>query len=292
MPAPSPPCADPGVLRADTRWYLACTGSAGENLYPIFESTDLASWRRAGSVFTADAPRPVWGTGNYWAPELHPTPTGFAAYFTMRNGAKNAIGVATASSVLGPYSDAGAPVLAPARGASDAHVLLDTDGARYLYYKLDGKPASIWVHALSEDGLSALPGPGRQLLAAREPWEHGVVEAPWVHRRGGFYYLFYSAARYCDASYAVGVARSTSPLGPFERLPLPIVTAGSQWVGPGHVAITTGPDERLYLVYHAYQLADGTPTCAENAAGDNNRRRVRVDRLIFEHGWPRVRAEL
>jgi beta-xylosidase len=291
MPRLSPACPDPGVLRVETRWYMTCTGGGDGNLYPIFESTNLASWRRAGWIFAADAPRPAWGTGNYWAPELHPTPTGFAAYFSMRNGTKNAIGVATASSVLGPYTDAGAPLLAPARGASDAHVLIDTGGSRYLYYKLEGKPGSIWVHELSDDGLSALPGSGRRLLAATEPWEQGVVEAPWVHHQAGFYYLFYSAAQYCDASYAVGVARSTSPLGPFEKLPRPIAIAGAQWVGPGHVAITTGPDDRLYLVHHAYQLADGTPTCAEGAEGDNNQRRVRVDRLVFEHGWPRVIAQ-
>ena len=287
----SPACADPGVLRVDARWYMACTGSVDGNLYPIFESTNLASWRRAGWIFPADAVHPTWGTANYWAPELHSTPTGFAAYFTMRNGASNAIGVATASSVLGPYTDVGAPLLAPARGASDAHVLTDARGARDLYYKLEGKPASIWVDELSDDALSAPAGDGQQILTATEPWEHGVVEAPWVHYESGFYYLFYSGARYCDASYAVGVARSTRPTGPFEKRPLPIVTAGSQWVGPGHVAITTGAGGRLYLAYHAYDLSDGTPSCAAGAPDDNNRRQVRLDRLVFEDGWPRVIAE-
>ncbi len=288
----SPACADPGVLRVDSRWYMACTGSGDGNLYPIFESSNLASWRRVGWIFAADAARPTWGTANYWAPELHTTPTGFAAYFSMRNGATNAIGVATAASVLGPYSDVGAPLLAPARGASDAHLLTDAGGTRYLYYKLEGKPASIWVHELSDDGLSALAGPGEQVLAATEPWEQEVVEAPWVHYHSGFYYLFYSGARYCDASYAVGVARSTRPTGPFEKRPLPIVTGGAHWVGPGHVAITTGAGERLYLAYHAYDLTDGTPSCDAAAPDDNNRRQVRVDRLVFEDGWPRVLAEL
>ena len=33
-------------------------------------------------------------------------------------------------------------------------------------------------------------------------WEAGVVEAPWIVRVSGFYYLFYSAAHCCDGSGA------------------------------------------------------------------------------------------
>lgn len=54
------------------------------------------------------------------------------------------------------------------------------------------------------------------------PWEGDVVEGPWFVIRNGWYYLFYSAQGYCGPEYAVAVARSRDPHGPYEKYPNPI----------------------------------------------------------------------
>ncbi|HEY5937825.1 MAG TPA: glycoside hydrolase family 43 protein [Kofleriaceae bacterium] len=283
-------CADPGVLRDGDRWYLTCTGGSGGNLFPIYESTDLLTWARVGWIFPAGT-GPTWASGNYWAPELHKIGGNYVAYFSARNGEKNAVGAASASSVLGPYADRGAALVPRATSTIDAHVMVAPDATPYLYFKLEGDPDTIWARALTADGLALTNVPSTKLLSVTEPWEKGVVEAPWVIESGGTYYLFYSGAAYCNSSYAVGVARAKSPLGPFEKKPAPILGSGTRWVGPGHNAVTRGPDGRDYLVYHAYALADGTPACAA-LPGDNNKRHTLIDQVVIENGWPRVISSL
>ena len=45
-------------------------------------------------------------------------------------------------------------------------------------------------------------------------------------KAGGYYYLFFAAGKFCTASYAEGVARATSVWGPFEKLPVPLLSTG------------------------------------------------------------------
>lgn len=280
-------CSDPAVLRQAERWYMTCTGGHAGNLYPIYESSDLQSWQRVGWIFPAGH-KPEWAAGNYWSPELHPTPDGMAAYFSMRvAGGRNAIGVATAKTIAGPYTDLGTPLVAPPHGASDAHVLVD-GGRRYLYFKDEAHPSSIEVQPLATNGVT-LEGEPKRVLVATRRWEHDNVEAPWVVHVGGYFYLFYTGSVYCDLSYAIGVARAKTPLGPFEKFPQPIVIGDTDWLAPGHTSVTEGPTGEYYLLYHAYQAAEGEPSC-EATSEHNTHRHAEIERLTFENGWPRVSA--
>ena len=267
--ASGPECADPSVLHDGDRYFMTCTAHEGGNLFPIYQSTNLRDWQKRGYIFPAGA-RPTWATGNYWAPELHRDGDRITAYFSMRAGrGRNAIGVATAQSPTGPFTDAGEPVIAPKRGASDAHAFTDDDGKRYLYFKREGAPAMIAVNA---DGKTT------DVLQANQAWEHGNVEAPWLMKHDGYYYLFFSGSRYCGASYAVGVARATSPLGPFEKLTQPIVASSDKWIAPGHVSIV---DDRI--VFHAYREP---PSCDRPS-----KRYAQLVPLTFVNGWPSVAAQ-
>lgn len=273
-------CADPAVGREGAQWYLTCTGARRGNTYPIYESANLEAWRPVGWIFPAGT-RPAWADGNYWSPEVHAIPGGFGAYFTMRvRDGRNAIGVATSKAVTGPYRDDG-PLVAPPQGASDPHLFVD-GGRRYLYFKSEDAP-SIQAQPLTDDGLATAGEPRRVLDA------HGNVEAPWVIHTGEYFYLFYSSGQYCDPDYAVQVARSRSPFGPFEKRSQPLLTTGASWAAPGHVAVVAPAPGEWLIVYHAYRIAEGIPSCDGEQAG---RRHVRVDRLELDDGWPVVRASL
>lgn len=290
-------CADPSVMRDGATYYLTCTGGDGKgNLFPIYTSTNLKSWTRAGEVFKKGA-TPAWANGNYWAPELHHVEGGYIAVFSAKSKAngKNVVGVAKGASPSGPFTDKGAPLFGSAGPSRiDAHVV-SVDGKPILYWKTEefqnGRQAdTIRAAALTANGM-ALAGDTREVMRFGEGWEHGVVEGPWVIKRGSFYYLFYSGAFFCNDTYGVGVARSKSPFGPFEKKGAPILKSGERWLGPGHNAVTRGPDNQLYAVYHAYKKSEGIPRCEEPVT-DNDARHTLIDRIVFKSGWPTITSRL
>jgi hypothetical protein len=294
LPAPKPPyanpvepfdCPDPGVLGVDgdsgPTFYKVCTGGS----FPIRQSRDLVLWSDTGASLLPNG-KPAWAANGFrnWAPEIHRVGGQYVAYFTTVNGADVlSIGAAYASDPLGPYTETGGPLVEHPLGVIDA-TYVESDGAPFLIYKIDGnsqgQPTPMIIRQLAADGLGFTGAEVQVLVNDGDTWEGGVVEAPWVVARDGFYYLFYSGNVY-DHRYRTGVARSASVLGPYEKLGPPILGNNERWVGPGHGSVVQvgGLD---YFVYHAWTNAgDGTN---DGALGRN----VLVDRIVYENGWPRI----
>lgn len=279
-----PACADPGAIKVagsdGPTFWVACTGKG----FPLFRSRDLVHWTAAGHLFSS-ATKPAWANGNWWAPEIHRVGEGFVAYFTALSPSrgKMCIGAARAATMAGPWRDLGHPLVCDAHvSLIDATVHRAATGALYLYYKTDGnglrpqEKTVIYGQALRADGV-ALVGARRALIANTLAWEGDVVEAPWIHHRGGYYYLFYSGFRYCNATYGTGVARSRSPLGPFVKRSRPILASNAAWSGPGHNSIVrTGGS--AWIVYHAWS---GAHTCSDAGA-----RKLLLDPIRWTGGWP------
>ncbi|WNG38015.1 family 43 glycosylhydrolase [Archangium violaceum] len=272
-------CADPGVIHDGTQYVAACTSGGAADAFPLRTSRDLVNWTYAGVIFPS-ARKPTWATGDYWAPEIHKVGTRYIAYYTARHtNGKLSIGAATSTSALGPFTDLGRPLVHDTgMGMIDATFFRDTAGTPYLVWKADGnavgQPTPIYGQQLSADGLS-LVGTRRTLITNNLGWEGGVVEAPWVVARGGYYYLFYSGNAYYNSTYAVGVARASSPLGPYTKLSAPILRTGGGWTGPGHNSVVTGPGGDTYMVYHAWNSA-------------HTARVMLVDAITWPNGWPAV----
>jgi beta-xylosidase len=133
----------------------------------------------------------------------------------------------------------------------------DPSGNRYLVWKADGnavgQPTPIYGQALSPNGTSLVGS--RVTLITNDPasWEGAVVEGPWVVVRGGTYYLFYSGNAYYNATYAVGVASASAPLGPYQKAGAPILASNAAWIGPGHCSVIDTPAGDTYIAYHAWQ---------------------------------------
>lgn len=244
---------DPGVLEAGGTYYTVTTsGTIGvaQDAFPILCGSAIDSWSLCGTIFAGNA-HPTWTNGvDFIAPELHLVGGRFVAYFTARHRATGmlAVGVATSDKAKGPYSDAGEPlVLDPTVGNRDATVFYDpaTD-ARYVVWKVDSdiaspsQGASIIMQRLADNGLARV-GARLEVLAATLDWEDGVVRAPWIVKRGGLYYLFYTGASEFSAASAISVARSERVTGPFEKLGSPLLATGGNstnpWSGPGHCAV-------------------------------------------------------
>jgi len=288
---------DPGVMwDPATKQYVAATTSGDDaQHFPIWTSPDLATWTAAGYAF-APSGAPAWAVSDYWAPEIHIVNGEYTLYFTARdaNGVL-CIGVAksTTGKVTGPYVDPlGKPLVQrPSRpGTIDATYFQDPlTGNGYVIWKLDGNDVGeqtpIYAARVSPNGTVFTSAP-TQLITNDQPWEGVLTEGPWMVAKGSAYYLFYSGGSepasggakrggtFCAGpvrcpcagnemgAYAVGVAQSASPLGPFTKLPNPILhtnTTLSQppFVGPGHCSVLAVQDGSggTAIVYHAWQWA-------------------------------------
>jgi beta-xylosidase len=249
---------------------MVCTGGK----MPIRVSDDLVTWKDSGN-FILPSGKAAWSAngGRNWAPEIHEVGTDWVAYYTAVNGADVlSIGCAYAPNAEGPYTDCGAPLVQHPQGVIDATFFEDTDGKRYLYYKIDGNaygaPTPIYVRELAPNGRSFAQGSSQTAVLTNSPatWEGGVVEAPWVVKHGAYYYLFYSGNVY-DHRYRTGVARSTSPKGPFTKKGAPILGNNAKWVGPGHGTVLTVHGKE-YFFHHAWPaLQNGQHDTAKGRYG-------------------------
>jgi xylan 1,4-beta-xylosidase len=279
---------DPTVLRVGADYWAMVTTGGWAPHYTILHSRDLVNWKAVGAVFQV---KPAWTKGDFWAPELVEDRGSFYLYYTARRddgaGKKGTlcVAVATAAQPAGPYTDHG-PLVCQEIGSLDAFSLRDETGQRYLIWKEDGndrnQPTPIWAQALSEDGLRVV-GKRRELIRNDAPWERNVVEGPYVLRRAGWYYLFYSGNACCGraCAYALGVARARKLLGPWEKNPAnPIVAANAAWQCPGHGDIVSTPDGSEFLLYHSYRRATDAFSVGREAV---------LDRISWDDkGWPQV----
>lgn len=276
-PVVSSDCPDPGVLRVGSTYYMACTPGYA---FPLRSSKDLVHWTAQGKVF---ATRPSWAGGSFWAPELHQVGGKFVVYYSAKRSSTNtfAIGAGWSTSVLGPYQDIGKPlVVEPAPGAIDAHYFRASSGKHYILWKVDGnaigQATPIKIQELAADGLS-LVGTPKTILSNTLAWEGALVEGPWMIERAGSFCLFYSGNGYASPSYGVGVARASSPLGPFTKKGAPILASKGAWAGPGHGSVLLGPSGDWVHVYHAW---------VAGKVGTSPGRLTLVDRLQWNNGWP------
>jgi arabinan endo-1,5-alpha-L-arabinosidase len=278
---------DPTIMRdADGSYYAYTTQSYHDARFfnvPVLHSRDLLNWTLMGDAFTE---RPSWtppgiDKGDIWAPHIVRFDDTYYLYYSARflETAQMAIGVATSDSPAGPFRDPlGEPLIVGEKGfdAIDPFVM-ETGGTKYIYWGSDGVP--LHVQELSADGLS-LVGERLDLLSpSNRPYE-GLLEAAWVLEHDGFFYLMYSGDGCCGegAHYAVMVARSSSPTGPFERDPNnPILAANDAFNAPGHNATVQDASGRDWIVYHSMIKGDFT-----------NYRYLFIDPIEWVDGWPVV----
>ncbi|GAA4468897.1 family 43 glycosylhydrolase [Phytohabitans houttuyneae] len=303
--------ADPAVVRGgDGSWYAFGTSDplkAGETVHrqiPILRSDDLVRWTFAGDAFTA-ANRPAWATptAGLWAPDIRRAGDRYLLYFTVTDttlnpGDDSAIGVATAPTPLGPWTDSGGPIVGPRPAPGGGYLwtfdpahLVDAQGRQWLYY--GSYFGGIFTVPLAGDGLRTAGTPTQVTIDNR-------YEGAYVVRRSGWYYLFGSAANCCagpTTGYSVFAGRSRGPAGPFvDRDGVSLLTSrvggtpviqpnGNRWIGTGHNAVVTDLAGQDWLVYHAIDRE--APYL--NEPYGINRRPMLVDRLDWRHGWPTVR---
>jgi arabinan endo-1,5-alpha-L-arabinosidase len=197
------------------------------------------------------------------------------------------IGHATrASLAAGNWTDHGQVICSNAGtkddwNAIDPNVIVDQAGSAWLAF------GSFWsgIKLIKLDPSGARAGTSLEALASR-PSASGALEAPFIVRRCGFYYLFMSWDTCCkgaDSTYNTRVGRATAVGGPYvdkDGVALLkgggtlLVKGGDRYRGPGHNAVVF-TDTAAFNVYHSYD------------ANNNGASVLRIAELVWDaDGWP------
>jgi len=253
---------DPSVIRVGEDYYAAATTGGWSPFFSIAHSRDLVNWRIIGSVF---GKKPAWAKGDFWAPEIAEDKGKFYVFYTARRdegkGKKGTlcVAVAVADKPDGVYTDKGA-LVCQEMGSIDAFFIRDENNKPFLVWKEDGndrqQPTWMYAQQLNEDLTKLISKPKKLFRNEGTGWENHVVEGADIVRKNGYFYMFYSGNACCGRScnYALGVARSKTLLGKWEKNPAnPILAANDVWQCPGHGTIVKTPDGTDFLLYHAYR---------------------------------------
>lgn len=295
METTQPGAHDPVIVKDGNKYFLFLTGRGT----PFRVSNDMKTWGPENRVF---ATPPAWAVeavpgfkDHIWAPDLAKFGGKWHLYYSISTFGKNrsAIGHAT-NETLDPthpkykWVDHGPVVQSFPENdynAIDANVVLDEKGTPWLSF------GSFWgglrLVQLDKDGKQADPNQ-KPINIAQRPEPPDAIEAPYIIRRGGYFYQFASfdfCCRGANSTYNIRVGRSKDVRGPYvDRTGKPmtqgggtlLVEGGPRWKGPGHQAVVqNGKNDTL--VFHAYD--------AEN----NGRPMLQLAKITWDReGWPVV----
>ena len=279
---------DPTVIRAeDGTFYLYATEDMRN--VPIFHSANLADWKLVGTAFT-DNSRPKWlPKGGIWAPDIQRVGGKYHLYYakSVWGGEWDAgIGVAVSNSPAGPFVDRGCMFTSKQIGIQNCidPFYIEDGGKKYLFF---GSFHGIYGVELTADGLHVKQGAKPREVAGT------FMEATYIRRRGGYYYLFGSAGTCCEgarSTYRITIGRSKSLFGPYvdktgQRLLDNhyniLLDKDDSVLGPGHNAgLITDDAGNDYMFYHGFKASDPD-------AG----RVVWLSRIVWADGWPSVMME-
>ncbi|UOB16494.1 arabinan endo-1,5-alpha-L-arabinosidase [Abyssalbus ytuae] len=296
---------DPVVIKQNDTYYLFCTGKG----ISTYLSKDLKNWQKGNPVFPE---KPEWTdkvvpefNNHIWAPDVVYHNNKYYLFYSVSAFAKNtsAIGVAT-NATLNPddknykWTDHGIVIRSyPNRdlwNAIDPNIVFDENNTPWMAF------GSFWnglkMVKLDNDLKSvARPEEWHTLARRKRSFElddanpgDAALEAPFIFKKNGFYYLFLSWDLCCrgeNSTYKLVVGRSKSVTGPYIDKDGKLLNKGGgslviqgnkNWYGVGHNSVFTFGDKD-YTFMHGYDASDkGLP-------------KLIVKEVSWVDGWPIVK---
>lgn len=297
--------ADPEIVYSNLtgKYYIYSTTDGhpgwGGWYYTAYSSNNLKDWTYEGIVLDLKSDQVSWADGNAWAPAIEEKKTkdGYRYYLYFsgnpKNGGGKQIGVATADSPTGPFTDLGYPMITESpvgRGQQiDVDVFTDpVSGKSYLYWGngyMAGAELNKDMVSIKKKTLAVLTPEGGTLQ------DYAYREAPYVFYRNGLYYFMWSVDDTGSPNYHVAYGTSTSPLGPIKVATDPIVTIQNpekEIYGPAHNSVICKPGtDEWYIVYHRINKH-----YLDKSLSPGTHREVCIDRLEFNADGTIKRVEL
>lgn len=232
----------------------------------LYSSDDLLHWRFESLLISRDSlDETAWYRDRFWAPEIHKIHGKFYLGFNCRNDSSkrpHSCGLAVADHITGPYT-----VLSHDRplieDGNDLTLFVDDDQRTYALWATAGRCIS--GQEINPSSGTTLGEPFPCLTNGSDGWDSIGIEGPYVIKRNGVYFLFYSS---WSRGYEIGYATAPSVHGPWTKAPSnPLFGAQEQeacarnglpfagdphspYIGVGHNAVFTVPDGRDWLVCH------------------------------------------
>ncbi len=233
------------------------------NEWLVFSSADMINWN--------SHPVPLkisdfsWAKADAWAAQVIERNGKFYWYVSVEHDSVpgKAIGVAVADNPIGPFKDARGTALVTNNMTTETNIMwddidptvfIDDDGQAYLFW---GNTAC--YYAKLADNMIEIDGDIKVVEGLP-----GFTEAPWIHKKGDWYYLSYAYQFPEKTAYAM----SKSINGPWKFKGILNELAGN--CNTNHQSIIEFNDTP-YFIYHT----GGLPT------GGSFRRSVCVDRLYY-----------
>lgn len=292
---------DPVMIKQGDTYYLYCTGPT------VSTSKNMVNWTNRGRVFD---PPPEWPKeslpnyrGGMWAPDISYHNGKYYFFYSSSAFYKNTSVIGVATNTTLDLDDPGYKWVdhgklvesVPGRdmfNAIDPNFVVDDEGNGWLTF------GSFWMGMklvrLNED-FTGLAEPQEWYTIAARPRDldhtgerlpgEGALEAPFIFKKNGMYYLFVSFDYCCrgvQSTYKIMVGRSEKVTGPYldkygqdmvTGAATPVLVGNYDWPGVGHNSAYT-IDGKDYLVFHAYDAAD-----------DGSSKLV-IREIRWEDGWP------
>ncbi len=277
--------ADPAALVVGDTFYLYAGQDTGDGRgynipnWLVFSSKDLKTWtEHAVPLKTGDF---SWAVGNSsWASQVIERDGKYYWYVSTEHrdvdGKRGkAIGVAVSDSPVGPFKDARGSALISNNMTTkwtniswddiDPTVWIDNDGQAYLFW---GNTQC--YYAKLKPNMTEIEG---DIMPVSLP---SFTEAPWIHKRGDWYYLSYATGFPEKIAYAM----SKSIQGPWQYKGILNEIAGNS--NTNHQAIVEFKGN-WYFVYH---------NGAMQIEGGSYRRSVCIDRLFYNKDGSLKRVQM
>lgn len=266
--------ADPSIIIHDGSFYMYVTRDpwGGETL-ACKSTTDFITWQDHSLNWptkkVCSTSQSSWA--GVWAPGMIHAKNG-RFYMYVSVGSEIYCGVA--DHPTGPWKNVfedQRPLIPLAYNSIDAEPFIDDDGKVYLYWGSGQNWANgrCFMVELKPDMFTFATEP-------KEITPPNYIEAPFMIKRNGRYYLMYSDGKCIDDSYKVRYAVADSPWGPFDKegKNSPILKSDHEReiLGPGHHAVfQQGGDD--FIIYHRLKRPFSKDTLL---------RQVCIDRLTFD----------
>jgi len=272
--------ADPGAASDDTYFYVitdsddpAVANASGYDIKALygFRTKDMKNWTDFGIIYDA---RKVDGIGDIWASGIAVNPNDHRLYIVFPDGGGGGIGLIGADSIAGPWTN---PVsgnkklinnwgggLADCDGIGwcfDPAIFFDDDGQGYFTFgggSSDSRPANndnndiFNIYKLNKD-MKGFDVSSKTHLKIGGP---KAMEASYIHKYKGNYYLSYSTA---DLRIAYGM--SSNPMGPYTYKG---IFMGNPSIGGQNINANNNNHHGIaefkghwYVAYHDRRIANG-----------------------------------
>lgn len=263
--------ADAAAIVFNDKVYLYAGHDVAPNDFNFYKMEEWLVYSSSDMVHWEEHPVPLkttdfkWASGDAWASQVIERNGKFYWYVSVEHGSirGKAIGVAVSTSPIGPFKDALGKALITNDMTTqteigwddiDPSVMIDDDGQAYLFWG-----NTVCHYAKLNENMLELDGPIETIDLPN------FTEAPWIHKKGDWYYLSYAYQFPEKIAYAM----SKSINGPWEFKGILNELAGNSNTNHQAILEFKGVD---YFIYHTGGIQPN---------GGSFRRSVCVDRLYY-----------